>query len=68
MSDHVGVRFKRLLLQRAGYSVEVNDVDEQEDKRFVHITKIFQRDYRREVTGVLSNDDLQLLKRVTRSI
>lgn len=68
MDKTTDVRFKRLLLQRAGYSVTINDQDVEEDQRLVHITKIFQRDYCRDVTGVLSDDDVKLLKRVTRTV
>lgn len=59
-----GIRLRQLLLQRAGYSISIDGVI---DERYHKIVRIFQGNIKHEMTGVLSDDQITLLKRMTKT-
>lgn len=60
----VDIREQQALLQRLHYSVSVDGIA---SSQLVRSIKAFQRDYRREVTGYLSDDDMILMRACVRS-
>ncbi len=55
---------QQILLQRLGYSVTV---DGKTSSQLTRSIKAFQRDLKREETGILSQSDVELLEKCVRN-
>lgn len=58
------IRLRQLLLQRAGYSISNTGVV---DEHYHKIVRIFQGNVNHEITGELSDGEITLLKRMTKT-